>query len=503
MKLFCREHEGREVAKLELESSSPSLYYILEDTSQGQMLQSKSFFSLNITYENGQSGHVSSIWHLNSDSHKNEISRKVYREDGTEIPYTDSLIVNSIGAGSYYFEITCGGKSGTDFQDFKIVSLEELKDSATELTIGSNAVTAGYNNLYLYHFRTENDTQLTFQGDQKGDLNLLCRTTEPGYVNWGIQGTNNSALGMKIYGNREYYFYSCSKSKEDVSTELTLMEQPQITGIKKISGQEEFLEKLERDYTQGLTVEVSYANQPNQIVKIHGSNGTDGYGNTIDCKVVDKDGKETNVYELLPIGDYTLVLSDYNTGKTLLETPIHVVNPKEKAEELKIGQTTSVALEYGQRKYFRFTPENDYLLYKFDVKNQGGCGACLYDEDCNRTSYSFYGDTELEKGKTYYIEIASYAENPVDASIEVQARKKLESITVIPGSIKYLENNYSEHFADWKFKMNYTDGTASEELKLEKPDTYGYSAKLGTVKKGTEVRSGLLLCRSRRIYGYI
>lgn len=484
--IVLSEEEGCKVVDLELECSSP-LYYILEDTSQGQTIQSKSFW-LNIIYENDQTAYGYSAWYSNTDNQKNEISRRIYREDGTEIPYTDSLEINSMGAGSYYFEITCGGK--TVRQNFKIVSMEDLKDSAVELQMGSNTVTAGYDNFYLYHFRTENDTQITFQGDKKGDLHLLYRETENGYVSWGTQGTADSVLGMKIYGNHDYYFYSCSNSKEDVSTELTLMEQPAITEVVKVSGQDEFLEKLDSVYTQGLTVEVSYANQPSQFVKMDGSNGTDGYGNTIVCKVVDKDGRETSVYQLLPIGDYTLVLSDYNTGKILLETPIHVVDPKENAEELKIGQTTSVTLEYNQSKYFRFTPKNDYFLYTVDVKKQGeyfNSSVYLYDEDCNRTSY-FYGDTELEKGKTYYIGITSNVEGTADASIEIQARKKLESITVIPGSTKYLENNYSEHFADWKFKMNYSDGTASEELKLGEPDTYGYSAKLGTVKKGTEVR---------------
>ena len=279
--------EDYEVADLKIEGSS-SLYYVLEEK---QAIQNK-VFGLKITYTNGEEyGGIYNISHYDQDYHGNEISKKLYRENGTEIPYTNPLFVDSMGAGSYYWEITCGGKTAR--QDFKIVSLEELKDGATELQIGSNAVTAGYSNLYLYHFRTENDTQLTFQGDQKGDLHLLCRETASGYINWGIQGTNSSVLGMKIYGNQDYYFYSCSNSKEDISTELTLMEQPQITGIKKISGKEEFLEKLETDYTQGLTVEVSYANQPNQIVRFDRGKGTDSYGNTIDCKVVDKDGNET------------------------------------------------------------------------------------------------------------------------------------------------------------------------------------------------------------------
>ena len=364
--IMLQTEDEYEVADLKLECSS-TLYYVLEDTSHAKIIQNKQP-SMTITYVNGESGYIYDIWCCgDSDSHGNKISVKTYRENGVEIPYNDLSNLAAMGAGSYYWEITCGEK--TLRQDFKIFSLEEMKDSAVELQIGSNAMTAGYNNFYLYHFRTEYDTQIIFQGIQEGDLHLLCRNEKGDSVEWNLDspigGPVNCPFSTKIYGNQDYYFYSCSNSKEDSLTELILKERPLITGISKVSGQDEFLEKLDTCYVQNLTVEVSYANQPKQLVKFIGSSGSDSYGNTISSRVVDENGN--SVYNLLPAGNYTLILF---TAETSLEILIKVVARKDKVtEELDLDNGTNVTLKTNQAKWLRFTAENNYI-YTFDVKKR-------------------------------------------------------------------------------------------------------------------------------------
>ena len=475
--------EGHEVAELKVTCNQP--IYLIEE---GGSFSYRSFW-LDIVYANGDEK-TFDLEYKNADSYGNEISKKIYKSDGTETSYTLNSYMGEDAVGDYYLEVTCAGK--TVRKDFKIISLEKIKDNAIELEWGDNPVIGGYKDFYLYHFKVKENTDVIFEGDQKNTLCFYERRLKRGTPTWDKKYSGNSRLKKTLGLNIDYYIYFEPAGGEDISTQLTITKQPKVTKIERVNSKSEFLEKLETNYTEDLILELSYENQTKQQLKLTTGRNEDNYGNSIYCSIIDKDGNTTGSSNL-PVGEYKFSIdAGYNESigeKVILEIPFQVVDPKIKAEEIKTGEPINITLETNKRKYLYFIPEND-CLYRCDLKVENKdfyVGAGIEDEEGNYSDFS--RDVELEKGKIYYVSIISQAENPIDVTVEIQSKKKLEEIEVIPGSIKYLEDEYSKHFTDWKFRLKYTDGTTSEELKLEEEDTYRYAVRIWSVKQGTESKT--------------
>ena len=464
--------ENYEVADLKVECSYP--VYVLEWSSY----LATGNFNFQITYTNGKETSVN--WYDgNTDGHGNEIITKIYKADGTETDYGKNSYATEMGVGDYYFEFTCGSKTAR--QDFKIVSLEALKDSAKELKIGSNEITAGYDDLYLYHFKTDESKRITFRWDNKNGIWLFRRDESEDNLKLILQNNTYSPCGIQLDADTDYYLYLRPRVRENVSTELTIMDRPTITKIEQISSKDKFVVGFETNYTENLIVELSYENQPKEQIDFD-KGRMDSYGNSILTKILNKEGEEEVFHDSsgLPTGDYILMV--YNE-ETSLKIPIQVVTLKDKVtEELDLDSGTNVTLKKDQAKWLRFTAENDYI-YTFDVKKDGQNLYMVYTDLYDESSNYIPRDTQLEKGKTYYLKIKS--DNNINATIEVQKKRKPEAIEVIPGTIKYPANINIAHFTDWKFKFKFGDGTVSEEVKLNETTSDGYSVS-PSVKKETE-----------------
>lgn len=290
--------EGYEVVSLEIKCSYP--IYIWERESSYSLEKNRKF-TLQITYANGLESRTDVL--SDYDYYEHEIVKKIYKADGKETSYTLYSHLNEMEAGDYYLEVSCGEKTAR--QNFRIVSLEAMKDNAEELKMNDNSLMAGYNDFYLYHFKVEQNKNITFQWDGKGTLHLFSRQPFAGRASWIAEESADATLGRRLYGNCDYYCYF--SYNEDIPVELTLTEQPAITKIEKISAKDEFLAQFEtvgQSYMQNVTIEVSYENYPNQRLNISSSTTKDSYGNIIQCEIFDKSGTLRSFYENLPIGEY-------------------------------------------------------------------------------------------------------------------------------------------------------------------------------------------------------
>ena len=271
--------EGHEVESLSVDSFCP--LYVAEETYSNQDRR----FMVEFTYADGSQRSLNAL--SKSDFYDHSIVKEIYKSDGTETPYTLESDLAKIETGDYYLKVTCGGKTAT--RSFKVVSLEEMKDSAQELKMGSNSVMLGHDNFYLYHFKMGENKKLIWQGESTGRFYLSERRVDDGITEWRGRATGIwDTAGMYYYEDEDYYFYSYSTSMEDISSELTIIENPTIVKIEN-AGSQEFLQNLQYP---SLKVNLYYADQPTQTLYISHSVENDNYLNYFNCKILDKDGKE-------------------------------------------------------------------------------------------------------------------------------------------------------------------------------------------------------------------
>ena len=227
--------EGHEVESLSVDSFCP--LYVAEETYSNQDRR----FMIEFTYADGSKTSLNAL--SESDFYDHSIVKEIYKSDGTETPYTLESDLAKIETGDYYLKVTCGGKTAT--RSFKVVSLEAMKDSAQELNLGSNSVMSGHDNFYLYHFKMGENKKLIWQGESTGRFYLSQRRVDDGITEWRNCATGIwDTAGTYYYEDEDYYFYSYSTSMEDISSKLTIIENPTVVKIEN-AGSQEFLQNLQ------------------------------------------------------------------------------------------------------------------------------------------------------------------------------------------------------------------------------------------------------------------